>query len=336
MESLFRERIHLSIDGYASKVVICDTNTEKHCLPVLVQSADIGDFMLITIPSGESSKTLTQCSDIIGRLIDNNIGTDSLIINLGGGVVSDIGGFVASIYKRGLSYINIPTSLLAMVDAAIGGKTGVDFDGVKNIIGTFNPPSHVITNHHFLKTLPHSELLSGFAEMLKYGIIADHDLLTRLITNSPANITLNDITTCQRIKENIVSRDPFDKGERKKLNFGHTFGHAFESLSLLSHSPISHGYAVAMGMVCELYLSSLLTNYPANEYNKISTYVQQTYPKFVIEKKDFDTAIGFMLNDKKNRNNTICPVLLDNEGNCVLNHNIDRQTIIKALSTFCQ
>lgn len=295
----------------AQIVVLCDTNTSRYCLPILRKQL-MQSPIVITIPAGEVSKTSYQYLNVIEQLIAINIDRNAIIINLGGGVISDLGGFVASTYKRGLEYINIPTSLLAMVDASIGGKTGIDFNGIKNVIGTFCCPKEVITNVHFLETLPEKERLSGFAEMLKYGIISEETLLIdRLIEKGVKNIGIEEIEMCQKIKHGLVTQDPYDLNVRKALNFGHTFGHAFESIAMEQNREITHGHAVAMGLLCELYLSAQIAEYPTNRFEKYYQYICCVFNHFEIAEEDIKAVIHFMLNDKKNTRQGINCVLIN-------------------------
>lgn len=313
-------------------IIICDHNTARYCLPLL--NVEVNNSFIITIPAGEESKSLLQVSNIVQQLIDNNVDRNATIINLGGGVVSDVGGFVASVYKRGVDYINIPTSLLAMVDASIGGKTGIDFAGVKNVVGAFTIPQNVITHHEFLNTLPEEEFLSGFAEMLKYGLIADMELFEMLIKKGYRGVSINDITRCQNLKQHFVNIDPFDKCERKALNFGHTFGHAFESLSIEQKRTITHGHAVAMGLLCELYLSRQLLNYPYHILEVYRYYIQNVYSQFKIQIEDFDPILHFMMNDKKNDNGVINCVLLDSHRMPLIDYPLTKEYIFGALDYF--
>lgn len=311
-------------------VVLCDTNTSQYCLPILRKQL-MQSPIVITVPAGEVSKTSYQYLNVIEQLIAVNIDRNAIIINLGGGVISDLGGFIASTYKRGLEYINIPTSLLAMVDASIGGKTGIDFNRIKNVIGTFYSPKEVITNIHFLETLPERELLSGFAEMLKYGIISEETLLIdRLMEKGYKNIGIDEIKMCQNIKHVLVAQDPYDLNVRKSLNFGHTFGHAFESLAMGHNRVITHGHAVAMGLLCELYLSTKIAKYSKNKFEKYYQYICCVFNHFEIVEEDIKALIHLMLNDKKNTKQGINCILI-NEALQIKETTISQNQIIEAL-----
>lgn len=237
--------------------VLTDENTRLHCLPVLKQKLP-EDYALkiIEIPSGEHNKTLETCLNVFEFLTEHLADRNSVLINLGGGVVCDLGGFVASVFKRGIRFIHVPTSLMAMADASIGGKTGVDFIGLKNIIGTFVQPLAVFIDTRYLATLPEREINNGFAEMLKHGLIAEYSFFEELASGGPESVTAEQIRISVEIKSDIVQHDPFEKGLRKALNFGHTIGHALESHSLQNDkNPLLHGEAVILGMMAETLLS---------------------------------------------------------------------------------
>ena len=243
----------LDISIYSQVAILVDENTKRDCLSKLPQ---IESALIIEIKSGEQYKNISTCSFIWEQLTINNFDRNSLLINLGGGVIGDMGGFCAATYKRGLEFIHIPTTLLAMVDASVGGKLGIDFKGFKNQIGLFNNPKAVLISSVFLETLAESELKSGFAEVVKHALISDNSLWLKLKNTPFTDLDWEDIIdTSIQIKNKIVLADPFEKGERKKLNFGHTFGHAIESYYLEKRTPISHGKAVFMGMILEAEIS---------------------------------------------------------------------------------
>ena len=245
----------LDISNYSQVAILVDENTKRDCLSKLPQ---IENALIIEIKSGEEYKNISTCSFIWEQLTINNFDRNALLINLGGGVIGDMGGFCATTYKRGLEFIHIPTTLLAMVDASVGGKLGIDFKGFKNQIGLFNNPKAVLISSEFLETLAESELKSGFAEVVKHALISDNSLWLKLKNTPFTDLDWEDIIdTSVQIKNKIVLADPFEKGERKKLNFGHTFGHAIESYYLEKRTPISHGEAVFMGMILETKISNL-------------------------------------------------------------------------------
>ena len=246
-------RSKLDFSGYSKVAILVDENTKRDCLPKLPK---IENSIIIEVTSGEINKNISSCNYIWEQLSEHNFDRDSLLINLGGGVIGDMGGFAASTYKRGIDFIQVPTTLLAMVDASVGGKLGVDLNGLKNQIGVFNNPESVLILPEFLETLPENQLKSGFGEVIKHALISDKNLWQEIIS-----IPFNEmnwekiIETSINIKNKIVLSDPYEKGERKKLNFGHTFGHAVETYYLEKGTPILHGEAVLMGILLELELS---------------------------------------------------------------------------------
>jgi 3-dehydroquinate synthase len=271
---------------------------------------------IIEIPSGEQHKNLETFSKIIEQLSENNADRKSLLINLGGGVICDMGGFAAACYKRGIDFVNFPTTLLAMVDAAHGGKTGIDFENFKNQIGVFAPAKTVITDVVFLMTLPQREILSGFAEMIKMALITSVDFWNEIKKVNFENLQILKPLIFQAIEEKkkIVESDPTEQNIRKILNFGHTFGHAFETFALENGKDLSHGHAVAMGILCELWLSEKLLNFDTNRKQEISEFILTKYPKFAIQDENFARILDILLQDKKNINGQIMPILLEKIG----------------------
>ena len=298
----------LDISNYSQVAILVDENTKRDCLSKLPQ---IENALIIEIKSGEENKNISTCSFIWEQLTINNFDRNSLLINLGGGVIGDMGGFCATTYKRGLEFIHIPTTLLAMVDASVGGKLGIDFKGFKNQIGLFNNPKAVFISSEFLETLEESELKSGFAEVVKHSLISDNSLWLKLKNTPFTDLDWEDIIdTSVQIKNKIVLADPFEKGERKKLNFGHTFGHAIESYYLEKRTPISHGEAVFMGMILETKISDL----SETEKNEIKNYILSDFSLPCTPKKS--NLHKFLINDKKNQNGKINFTLLNGIGNC--------------------
>ncbi len=302
----------LDISNYSQVAILVDENTKRDCLSKLPQ---IENALIIEIKSGEEYKNISTCNLIWEQLTINNFDRNSLLINLGGGVIGDMGGFCAATYKRGLEFIHIPTTLLAMVDASVGGKLGIDFKGFKNQIGLFNNPKAVLISPEFLETLAENELKSGFAEVVKHALISDNSLWVKL-KNTPFNELdwESIINTSVQIKNKIVLADPFEKGERKKLNFGHTFGHAIESYYLEKGTPISHGEAVFMGMILETKISDL----SETDKNEIKNYVLSNFALPYTPKKS--SLHKFLINDKKNQNGKINFTLLNGIGNCSLDN----------------
>ena len=263
----------------------------------------------LVLPAGEEHKTLATIQKIWDFLVDNGATRQSVLINMGGGVITDMGGFAASTFMRGIDFVNIPTTLLAMVDAGTGGKTGFDYRGLKNIIGTFRQPKETIIDERFLQTLPAEQLLSGYAEMLKHGLIGDKrhfNSLLALDVLSPYNKPFSEqihalIEESNAIKQAIISADPEEKGKRKILNFGHTVGHAIEELSLAKNQPLLHGYAVMYGMLAELYLSHVKLGLDTAVLSQMTHLAIEQYGKPMCPCKDVDTLIELMRHDKKNR-----------------------------------
>ena len=302
----------LDISNYSKVAVLVDENTKRDCLSKLPQ---IENALIIEIKSGEEYKNISTCSFIWEQLTINNFDRNSLLINLGGGVIGDMGGFCAATYKRGLEFIHIPTTLLAMVDASVGGKLGINFKGFKNQIGLFNNPKAVLISSEFLETLAESELNSGFAEVVKHALISDNSLWLKLKNTPFTDLDWEDIIdTSLQIKNKIVLADPFEKGERKKLNFGHTFGHAIESYYLEKRTPISHGEAVFMGMILETKISDL----SETDKKEIKNYVLSNFALPYTPKKS--SLHKFLINDKKNQHGKINFTLLNGIGNCSLDN----------------
>ncbi len=302
----------LDISNYSQVAILVDENTKRDCLSKLPQ---IENALIIEIKSGEEYKNISTCNLIWEQLTINNFDRNSLLINLGGGVIGDMGGFCAATYKRGLEFIHIPTTLLAMVDASVGGKLGIDFKGFKNQIGLFNNPKAVLISPEFLETLAENELKSGFSEVVKHALISDNSLWVKL-KNTPFNELdwESIINTSVQIKNKIVLADPFEKGERKKLNFGHTFGHAIESYYLEKGTPISHGEAVFMGMILETEISDL----SETNKNEIKNYILSNFALPYTPKKS--SLHKFLINDKKNQDGKINFTLLNGIGNCSLDN----------------
>lgn len=291
---------------------------------------------IIQLPAGEENKTIETCFQVWEALSDYKVGRNDLIINLGGGVITDMGGFIASTFKRGLRFINIPTTLLSQVDASVGGKTGVDLGPFKNQIGVFSNPDHVFIDYKYLNTLEHIQLVSGFAEMIKHGLINSNAHWTNLI--SIKNLTVDSISKyiydSVFIKHKIVTADPKEKGPRKSLNFGHTIGHAFEGYLLEKGEIEPHGNAVAWGMLVEAKLAFQKKLISVQELNLIEKFLASTFPKCPISKSNVNDLIELMRNDKKNDADYINFSLLNGIGNCKINESIEENIIIKTLNDF--
>ncbi len=278
-------------------VFICDSNTRTHCLPYFSDAQNV-----IEITPGEGSKNIESYTYIIGELIGFKTGRSSLIVNLGGGVVTDLGAYAASTYMRGIDFVNIPTTLLGMVDAAIGGKTGIDFMSYKNYLGTFALPERIFIFQDFLKTLPETEMRGGVAEIIKCGIIANE----RLFKGIKADESLESlIHMAAHTKQDITDKDLYDKGERQLLNFGHTIGHAFESDRLEKGTPVHHGFAVAKGMMAESRLAFRMGLIGQGELDDILSCIVQKTGQDEITLLEFQSFCHFLQRDKKNNSEAI-------------------------------
>ena len=307
---------------YSKFFILTDENTAKFCLPMIKESfADFDNYEILEINAGEESKDIDFCIGIWRRLIDFGADRKSLLINLGGGVISDMGGFAASTFKRGIDFVHVPTTLLSQVDASVGGKTGIDIDSIKNIIGTFTQPKAVFICYDFLKTLPPRQILSGLAEMLKHGIIADAAYWETLKNSDLTHPSTELIYRSIEIKNKVVMEDPTEQGYRKCLNFGHTIGHAIETNSLINdEDPLSHGEAVVIGMICEAFLSNQKTGLSNIELEEITTVLRKFYPKYKIDESSFSNLFTLMQKDKKNQNGQVNCTLVTHIGQCSIDH----------------
>ncbi len=315
--------------------ILVDENTYNHCLPQLVAQVEpLQKAEFMEVPIGEECKDIAIATQLWQTLLESGADRNSVLLNLGGGCVSDLGGFVASGYKRGIRYINVPTTLIGMVDAAIGGKTALNLDGYKNQIGFFNPPDIVCINPSFLNTLPDEELFNGVFEMLKTMMIGDPDQyhhLCDMLLGGTLDIQPGMITTCAEIKAAVVRQDPTDKGIRHILNFGHTFGHAIESFSHQTGHHYGHGTAVGIGMVCALYLSVKKLGLPQSCldcYRSVATKLIEL-PHYTL--RDTEVLLSFMRQDKKNADGEIRCVLLKELGAPVIDLAVDENEIRDAL-----
>lgn len=293
---------------------------------------------MITIAPSDEAKNISTLSKVWSALQEGGASRHSLMVNLGGGMVTDLGGFAASTFKRGMAYINIPTTLLAQVDASVGGKTGINFGGLKNEIGVFNCASSVILSSAFLRTLDKENLLSGYAEMLKHGLLSTKEnwaeLLCFDITNPDFNTLQMLVAKSVSIKDEIVNIDPTEKSIRKALNLGHTSGHALESLALEEGRTILHGYAVAWGLMMELYLSAKKCSFPAKEMHQLENFVKEHYGKFLYECKHYDTLYKYMTHDKKNENGNINFTLMGAIGDIRINQTATKDEIEEMLDYY--
>lgn len=320
--------------SFSKIFILVDENTHEYCLPVLLgnMETDLG-FEILEIEAGEEMKNIQTANQLWEILTEMQADRKALVINLGGGVITDMGGFVASTYKRGIQFINIPTTLLSMCDASIGGKTGIDLMHYKNMVGTFTFPEQIFVYPPFLQTLPFKELRSGFAEMLKHGLIADQLHWDNLIKIQKLDVEslLPHIQTSMAIKQDVVDQDFHEKNIRKTLNFGHTIGHAIESSCLEQGNPVLHGEAVAAGMICEAHLSHLEGLISKEDSEMIIDHVRRYYPYLDISDFKDEDLSALLLNDKKNTEKKINFSLLSGIGSCVYDHECSQKNIEKSL-----
>lgn len=310
----------------SSKIaILTDTNSYEYCLPHLFNFiSGLEHAEIIQVDPGEDSKSIEIAHHILSSLSEFGFGKKDLLINLGGGVVSDLGGFIAAVYKRGIPCINIPTSLLGMVDAAIGGKTGVNLDDYKNQIGTITFPIMTIVDSTFLDTLNSEERLNGFAEMLKHGLISDAALFQELVTTGPDGVTSSQIKKSAAIKLEIVEQDPYEKGLRKLLNFGHTFGHALEG-ALFSQNAISHGHAVAIGMLVESAISNERGLLNSDAFLQVENVIKKYFRIPRIDEGTLMRILDLLKNDKKNDGKTIRTCLLSDIGTGIFDQIVSQE-----------
>lgn len=326
-----RLRGYLDNRSFTQLAVVVDENTRKYCLPIIDVKADI----IIETRSGEEHKTLKTCEYIWEELTAARFDRKGLVINLGGGVIGDMGGFCAATYKRGLTFINIPTTLLAQVDASVGGKLGVDFNGFKNHIGLFCHPDAVLIDTVFLKSLPRAEVRSGFAEIIKHHLIADKAGWEKLASRNwkALDADWGDLVAHSvDIKRSIVKNDPKEKGLRKLLNFGHTVGHAVESYHLSADDKMLHGEAIAVGMICESYLSYLRGLIDESTHDKITRFILSVFGKRKVG--DADAIAAWARQDKKNEGDKVLCVLLEAAGKASWDHLITTDEIRESLSYY--
>lgn len=299
----------LKKSNYSSYYIICDEHTFEYCLPTLLfHSPLLNEAEIVELESGEQHKTLETCLQVWGALTDTGADKKSLIINLGGGVISDLGGFVASTYKRGIDCINIPTTLLSMVDASVGGKTGVDFEGIKNHIGTTTEPKGIFVNTNFLETLSDRHIKNGYAEIIKIALIADSEFWKELkkLKSIEEFSSEHIITKAIELKNAIVKKDLHEQNVRKSLNFGHNIGHALESALIKQNKDILHGESIAAGMIMETEIAQVLKRISVKEQKEIITYITSIYKKIKITKKIEAQLLKYILHDKKNEGDTLC------------------------------
>ena len=325
----------LKQNSYSKIFILTDSNTRKYCLPIV--SSNITNFETIEIKTGEENKTMVSSEKIWKILNKKNADRNSLLINLGGGMISDLGGFAASVYKRGIDFIHIPTSLMAMCDAAIGGKTGINFESLKNNVGTFQTPKAVFINPTFLETLPKRELLSGFAEIIKHSmLINDVKTLKEFSEKNVANFDwLPIITSSVKFKIQLVEKDFNEKNIRKQLNFGHTIGHAVETLMMKKKSKkLLHGEAIAVGIWMETLMSIAFADFPIMKANQIFELLEKWYGYFSLSNNEKEKLIPLMLADKKNQSSKINFTLLKDFGKPIIDTHLDEILIKKIIHAY--
>lgn len=317
-----------------SVFLLTDTNTHRLCLPLLAKDATLSAYSVIEIPAGDENKNLQSISIVWEYLSSHGATRKSMLVNIGGGMTTDLGGFAASTFKRGIHYINVPTSLLGAVDAAVGGKTGINFNGLKNEIGVIQAADAVILYPDFFRTLDRKNLLSGYAEMIKHALLKSEDEWKEVIAFDFDKVDYTLLGELTRrsiaVKEAIVEQDPTEKGIRKALNLGHTFGHAFESFSYTTEQPLLHGYAVAFGLVCEIYLSQKKLGFPAPVLTQLVQLIKENYGIVNYSCKNYDTLYELMTHDKKNDRSGINFTLMAGIGNIRINQHATKEEIFEA------
>ena len=333
---------HLAASDYDKLFVLSDTNSRDNCLPLIAQVPQIAASTGITIAPGDTNKSLDQLAQVWKFLSDNQATRRSILLNLGGGMITDLGGFAGATFKRGIRTINVPTTVMAAVDAAVGGKTGINFNGLKNEIGSFYPPEAVFIDSRFFATLDNENFLSGYAEMIKHSLLDTPAALSSILSFDPISPTLNlgdlnaMISSSVAIKEKIVTIDPLEKGIRKALNLGHTMGHALESLSFAEGRPMLHGRAVALGLICELYISHKLSRFPVNTFHSVAYYIKEHYQPYPISCSSYNALHELMTHDKKNPEaNSINFTLLADIGDIHTDQFVSRPIIEEAMDFYC-
>lgn len=329
--------IFLTENTFSKIFILVDENTHEYCLPILLGNLETEiSFEILEVEPGEEMKNIQTVTQLWEILTEMQADRKALIINVGGGVITDMGGFTASTYKRGIQFINIPTTLLSMCDASIGGKTGIDLMHYKNMVGTFSFPEQIFVYPQFLETLPYKELRSGFAEMLKHGLIGDKLHWDNLIQLQKLDVMgiLPHIQTSMDIKQQVVDLDFHERNVRKTLNFGHTIGHAIESLCLEKENPILHGEAVALGMICETHLSYLENLISKDESEIIIENIQKYYSFIDLNEFKDEDIFRLLLNDKKNADEKINFSLISEIGSCIFDHQCTTENIRKSLNYY--
>lgn len=323
---------------YDKLFVLTDSNTLELCLPMLKEVPQLQGAPVITVEAGDTNKNIEQVTAIWMRLCNEGASRNSLLLNVGGGMITDMGGFVAATFKRGIHSVNVPTTLMASVDAAVGGKTGINFNGLKNEIGSFYPPLCVLIDSSFLKTLDRDNLLSGYAEMVKHALISNmetyHAILSFDLDRVDYTLLNQMVAQSVAVKERIVEEDPKEMGIRKALNLGHTVGHAYESLSFRKERPVLHGHAVAAGLVSELYLSYKKCGFPMEILSQVVYYLKKYYPPFFFNCDDYEALYELMTHDKKNEGGIINFTLLSQVGEVQINQSVTKEKVLESFDFY--
>lgn len=341
----FNDKCYSSLNEYVkennfSKIfVLVDENTHEFCLPQFLEKLDTDKIIeIIEIESGEINKTIDTCVGVWNALSELDADRKSVMINIGGGVITDLGGFVACTFKRGIAFVNVPTTLLSMVDASVGGKTGVDLGHLKNQVGIIKDPDLVLIDTQFLSTLPREQMRSGLAEMLKHGLITGEDYWNKFQNLSQLNLDDLDVLIHESviIKRDVVVQDPYENGLRKTLNYGHTLGHAIESYFLSNENKptLLHGEAIVIGMILESFISTELLGFPKKTTENIKKLFVSYYGKVEFKDEDFTAIIELLKYDKKNNHGNINFVLLESIGKCKIDCLVDNDLILKAFEFY--
>lgn len=321
-----------------SVFILVDENTKSLCLPKIKSDDFFKDVRVVEIEANDDHKSLEALASVWMFLCNNGASRKSLLINVGGGMVTDLGGFAASTFKRGMKYVNVPTTLLGAVDAAVGGKTGINFNGLKNEIGVINPSKSVVIDVNFFKTLDRENFLSGYAEMIKHGLISNDSVWENVLTFDLKDIDYQKLPHLLKesinVKEMIVEKDPYEMNVRKSLNLGHTVGHAFESYAMQSKT-VLHGYAVAWGLIAELYLSYKKCGFPTDKLQRAVSLIKENYGVLNITCKQYEQLYELMTHDKKNEGDgRILFTLLKDVGVVEINVNVEKKDIFEALDFY--
>tara|TARA_B100001248_G_scaffold212800_1_gene167180 strand:- start:265 stop:1293 length:1029 start_codon:yes stop_codon:yes gene_type:complete len=334
--SLLKEKIKSK--DFNIVFVLVDENTDKHCLDIFINKSSIKEYKKIIIKAGEENKNIETCIQIWKELNLQKADRKSILINLGGGVLTDIGGFVASTYLRGIKFVNVPTTLLGMVDAAHGGKTGIDFLNLKNQIGTFCMPMDVILDSTYLKTLSKEEYLNGYAEIFKHSFLSDSKEISfsSLINLDFFNDVDFIINKYSEVKNRIVKIDKYESNIRKVLNLGHTIGHALESYSHISNNinTLKHGEAIIVGLITELYISATQNNFPLITVDKLKEISSKYFEKIDLSDDQLEQIFDLMIFDKKNDNGMVNFVLLDKNGKPLTDQKVDKKAFVDAFDYY--